>query len=334
MRVKITDFGTAKLLSPTGSFESLTAGASRPFQKAKRARHDTDSYNRSEEVMQSRSNSFVGTAQYVSPELLTAKPIASANVDPDAPPKPLPPPHAADFWAFGCVLYQFITGRTPFRAPNEYLIFQKITRLEYEFPPEFPPEAKDLVSKLLVLDPLERIGSKRGVQEIKEHPFFASIDWNNIWTQDVPPMQTGINPPVVHPPQMLALDESSMEASGDEGDIEDSIFPDDENVIEGSASPLEPVAAPPVDMLPLPPSPHTRHADVPWPKANGHTNGSVHSGGSSSRADSREDRRGSASTNGSWQATQNGVHRVSDDQQGRSRSSSSGASRWYAAQTS
>lgn len=281
--------------------------------------------------MQSRSNSFVGTAQYVSPELLTAKPVIIKSSDGESTVNALPPPHAADFWAFGCVLYQFITGRTPFRAPNEYLIFQKITRLEYDFPPDFPADARDLVSKLLVLDPLQRLGSKRGVEEIKEHPFFSSIDWETIWTQDVPQMQTGITPAIISVPPMLALDESSIDASGDEGDAEDSIFPEDEEPRPADAPVLAPLASPPLDMLPPPPSPSPRgrHHDVPWAKGNGHVNGSVRSSASSRRLESPADRRGSESTNGSWQVGQTGMQRLSEEHQGRSRSSSSGTSRWY-----
>ena len=168
----------------------------------------------------SRSNSFVGTAQYVCPELLTAKP-ASQPTAKDGTPPALPPPQAADMWAFGCVLYQFICGRTPFRAPNEYLIFQKITRLEYDFPEGFPEDAKDLVKKLLVLNPLERLGVKGGMSDIKSHPFFAGIDWSTIWTCQPPPMRTGMTPPQPLSRQaMLILEESSIDASSIDEDDE------------------------------------------------------------------------------------------------------------------
>ncbi|NXT66020.1 PDPK1 kinase, partial [Chaetops frenatus] len=81
-----------------------------------------------------RANSFVGTAQYVSPELLTEKSACKSS----------------DLWALGCIIYQLVAGLPPFRAGNEYLIFQKIIKLEYDFPEKFFPKAKDLVEKLLV----------------------------------------------------------------------------------------------------------------------------------------------------------------------------------------
>ena len=267
---------------------------------------------------------------------MTAKPLPDLSKDPAAVARTLPPPHAADFWAFGCVLYQFICGRTPFRAPNEYLIFQKITRLDYDFPPDFPDDARDLVSKLLVLDPLERLGSKRGVDEIKEHPFFSAIDFDTIWTVDPPQMETGMTAPTVFPKHMLALSESSIDdsISGEEGDAEESLFAGDEEEGEGPTTPngmtspsvLAPLQIPPQQLEMLPPaSPRSATAprgDVPWPRAQAHANGkspigpavdapftagtvrggnaSFRSSRSSNRADSQRDGRpGTASTNGS-----------------------------------
>lgn len=57
-----------------------------------------------------RTNSFVGTAHYVSPEILKGEQLTKA----------------ADLWALGCIIYQMISGLPPFRAGSEYLIFQKI----------------------------------------------------------------------------------------------------------------------------------------------------------------------------------------------------------------
>ena len=59
----------------------------------------------------------MGTAQYVSPEILTGRGSSRAS----------------DLWAIGCVLYQMITGMSPFQSQSEYLIFQKIQKLEYSF---------------------------------------------------------------------------------------------------------------------------------------------------------------------------------------------------------
>lgn len=93
--------------------------------------------------MRERRNSFVGTAQYISPELLKDK---SAS-------------YSSDLWALGCIVYQMLAGSPPFQSRSEYIIFQKIQKLEYKFPDSFDPVGRDLVEKLLVLDPAERLGA-------------------------------------------------------------------------------------------------------------------------------------------------------------------------------
>ncbi|XP_075851092.1 3-phosphoinositide-dependent protein kinase 1 isoform X4 [Microcebus murinus] len=126
-----------------------------------------------------RANSFVGTAQYVSPELLTEKSACKSS----------------DLWALGCIIYQLVAGLPPFRAGNEYLIFQKIIKLEYDFPEKFFPKARDLVEKLLVLDATKRLGCEEmeGYAPLKAHPFFESITWENLH-QQTPPKLTAYLP--------------------------------------------------------------------------------------------------------------------------------------------
>ncbi|KKY16169.1 putative serine threonine protein kinase [Diplodia seriata] len=140
MHVKITDFGTAKILNPK-----------RPPNAEGPPADPLDG------VETDRAESFVGTAEYVSPELLTDKNACKAS----------------DLWAFGCIIYQLLAGRPPFKAGNEYQTFQKIVNLEYSFPDHFPEAARDLVERLLVLDPAKRLP----VEHIKTHQFFDGIQW-------------------------------------------------------------------------------------------------------------------------------------------------------------
>ncbi|CAG0888289.1 unnamed protein product [Cyprideis torosa] len=88
-----------------------------------------------------RRSSFVGTAQYVSPEVLESKKQT----------------FACDLWSYACILYQMVAGVPPFRGDHEYAIFQKIMHLDYSFPEGFHPLAKDLIEKLLVKDVLQRL---------------------------------------------------------------------------------------------------------------------------------------------------------------------------------
>ena len=157
MHVKITDFGTAKILN-------ISKGT------------DGDSTFQSGGTDDNRASSFVGTAEYVSPELLTDKNACKAS----------------DLWAFGCIIYQLLAGRPPFKAGNEYQTFQKIVALDYQFPRGFPEVARDLVERLLVLDPQRRLT----IEHIKNHQFFDGITWGrSLWQQKAPRLKTFVPAP-------------------------------------------------------------------------------------------------------------------------------------------
>jgi hypothetical protein len=81
-----------------------------------------------------------------------------------------------------------LSGRSPFKAATDYLIFQKIKNLDYEFPEDFPQVAMDLVQRLLVTDSEKRLGSKAmgGVDSIKAHPFFQGVDFDQAFQQPAP----------------------------------------------------------------------------------------------------------------------------------------------------
>lgn len=160
MHVKITDFGTAKMLDTPNQSQHDSNGARIPGSGGPLDCSDTD-----------RANSFVGTAEYVSPELLNHKGACKAS----------------DLWALGCIIYQLLAGRPPFKASNEYLTFQKIINLEYTFPPGFPEVAMDLVERLLVSDPSRRLS----IDHIKNHQFFDGIIWGpGLWKQKAPRLRS------------------------------------------------------------------------------------------------------------------------------------------------
>ncbi|XP_065340326.1 3-phosphoinositide-dependent protein kinase 1 isoform X1 [Cloeon dipterum] len=154
MHILITDFGSSKILNATHRGQDVE----------------------NEERAVRRRNSFVGTAQYVSPELLTDKSASPAS----------------DLWALGCIIYQMVAGVTPFHAGSEYMIFQKILKLDYICPDGFSSSAKDLVDKLLVLESSNRLGAcdKEGYPSIKSHPFYQGIDFETLHQQ---------TPPVISP---------------------------------------------------------------------------------------------------------------------------------------
>ncbi|XP_065879920.1 serine/threonine-protein kinase D6PKL2 [Euphorbia lathyris] len=133
-----------------------------------------------------RSMSFVGTHEYLAPEIIRGDGHGSA----------------VDWWTFGIFLYELLLGRTPFKGTgNRETLFNVVGQ-----PLKFPEgsslsfAAKDLIRGLLAKDPQKRLGFKRGATEIKQHPFFASVNWALIRT--------------THPPQIpKPLDLSAFNSS-------------------------------------------------------------------------------------------------------------------------
>ena len=160
MHVKITDFGTAKILKSPNGTPNPPNSAVLP-----------GSGNSLDSAEDERASSFVGTAEYVSPELLNHKSACKAS----------------DLWALGCIIYQLLAGRPPFKASNEFLTFQKIINLEYTFPAGFPAVAMDLVERLLVSDPSRRLS----IEHVKNHQFFDGITWGpGLWKQKTPRLKS------------------------------------------------------------------------------------------------------------------------------------------------
>ena len=124
-----------------------------------------------------RGLTFVGTAEYVSPEVLGDKPAG----------------FGADIWALGIMIFQMFCGRTPFKEKTNYLIFRKIEELKIEYSSNvnITEEAKDLISKILVKEPSKRLGAgEKGteydINHLKAHPFFKGIDWDNLHNMTPP----------------------------------------------------------------------------------------------------------------------------------------------------
>ncbi|XP_061365785.1 protein kinase PINOID-like [Gastrolobium bilobum] len=117
------------------------------------------------EPVAARSHSFVGTHEYVSPE------VAAGNSH----------GNAVDWWSFGIFIYELIYGRTPYAAPSNEATLRNIIKKPLTFPTSTPSSAlelhaRDLISRLLNKDPARRLGSKRGAADVKKHPFFKGLN--------------------------------------------------------------------------------------------------------------------------------------------------------------
>jgi serine/threonine protein kinase len=111
------------------------------------------------------TNSFVGTEEYLAPEVIRGKGHSAA----------------VDWWTFGILIFEMLYGTTPFRGVTREETFENIARNELKFP-EHPRcavtrDCKNLIKKLLHPDPKKRLGSEGGAAEVKSHPFFKSINW-------------------------------------------------------------------------------------------------------------------------------------------------------------
>lgn len=85
------------------------------------------------------------------------------------------------------ILYEFIVGCVPFFGETPEELFAHTVNDDIEWPDDndWPVDdtAKDLISALLSHNPLDRLGTVGGATELKEHPFFDSLDWNHLLRQ-------------------------------------------------------------------------------------------------------------------------------------------------------
>ncbi|KAG5556607.1 hypothetical protein RHGRI_007021 [Rhododendron griersonianum] len=116
------------------------------------------------EPTDARSNSFVGTHEYLAPEIIKGEGHGSA----------------VDWWTFGIFLYELLYGRTPFKGAsgNEETLTNVVLQcLKFPESPLVSFHARDLIRRLLVKEPENRLGFERGAAEIKRHPFFDGLNW-------------------------------------------------------------------------------------------------------------------------------------------------------------
>jgi len=96
---------------------------------------------------------------------------------------------SADHWSFGVLIYDMLTGSNPFfyEGMDQMALFHAIVEEPYDEPKGASPEAKDMISKLLVKEPDHRLGSlSRGEEDILEHPWFAFLDLGKLRQRQTP----------------------------------------------------------------------------------------------------------------------------------------------------
>uniref|UniRef100_A0A126WZB6 non-specific serine/threonine protein kinase n=1 Tax=Aphanochaete repens TaxID=764106 RepID=A0A126WZB6_9CHLO len=121
---------------------------------------------------QARANSFVGTEEYLAPEVINASGHGSC----------------VDWWSFGILIYELVYGFTPFRGSRRDETFDNILKHQLIFPqkPQVSEQCQSLISALLIKDPTKRLGAKYGAEEIKTHPFFVGVNWALLRNEEPP----------------------------------------------------------------------------------------------------------------------------------------------------
>ncbi|XVE78158.1 hypothetical protein DITRI_Ditri13aG0121500 [Diplodiscus trichospermus] len=202
--IMLVDFDLSTKLSPisTKSSTPLNSANKRPPDQVKKKRFSpfkrycnsgispddsasqaSESSEQNESNSAEKSNSFVGTEEYVAPEI-----ISGNGHD-----------FAVDWWSLAIVLHEMLYGTTPFRGSNRKETFYRILTKPAELLGE-PTALRNLIRKLLEKDPNNRIT----LEGIKGHDFFKGIDWEMILQ-------------IQRPPYIPAQSEEEISGEGKEG---------------------------------------------------------------------------------------------------------------------
>lgn len=140
---------------------------------------DSDGYIKISDFGLSRLNikgneakSICGTPEYLAPEIIMkigyGKPV--------------------DWWTFGSIVFEMLTGFPPFYTKNRNELFEKIKFAPPKYPSYLSPSAKNFLEGLLKKDPSKRLGSVGGADEVKAHPWFNDINFDEVLKKKLKPV--------------------------------------------------------------------------------------------------------------------------------------------------
>ena len=176
------------LIDKTGHIKLVDFGLSKIFEKNK------------------KMYTICGTSFYMAPELIKKE---GYNCD-------------ADWWSLGCLMYELLSGNPPFQMKKK----NDINTLNFELPVKmdncFSEEAKDLINKLLVIDPNQRLGSgKDGIEKLKQHPYFKNINWEDLKELKVTPP---FIPDIIDDTDLKYIEDNIIENKNDDNSEKDGDF--------------------------------------------------------------------------------------------------------------
>ncbi|KAF9208578.1 serine/threonine protein kinase, AGC [Podila verticillata] len=155
--IMLTDFDLSKQSTPAGEPTIVKNGSSPSSPPT----IDTKAC-----IANLRTNSFVGTEEYIAPEVIKGCGHTSA----------------VDWWTLGILMYEMLFGVTPFKGKDRNATFYNILHTDVQFPDHVGAQpisslCKSVIRKLLIKDDQLRLGSKAGASDVKQHPFFKTTNW-------------------------------------------------------------------------------------------------------------------------------------------------------------
>ncbi|KAJ8010768.1 hypothetical protein DPEC_G00078580 [Dallia pectoralis] len=121
---------------------------------------------------ENKAYSFCGTVEYMAPEVVNRRGHTTS----------------ADWWSYGVLMFEMLTGTLPFQGKDRKETMTMILKAKLGMPQFLSSEAQSLLRNLFKRNPTNRLGAgPDGVEEIKRHHFYCTIDWNKLFRRELHP---------------------------------------------------------------------------------------------------------------------------------------------------